>query len=162
MIFHENCLPWPIRQFLWNIMPYLLFLKKQQNLKLSSDAIYRLTVYLPGLFQWIIWIFGLMGPVYCCFTYQWVQLQAYKSRFQNTIFHDNSAIALHPGTRRNKNCIPKKKIWVRLKKINKCFQATFFEKQKREAGFYFPKNRWGHFFIFYFIKLILCFYNSRI
>ena len=26
------------RQFSWNIMPYLLFLKKQQNLKLSSAA----------------------------------------------------------------------------------------------------------------------------
>ena len=29
------------RQFSWNIMPYLLFLKKRQNLKLSSAANYR-------------------------------------------------------------------------------------------------------------------------
>ena len=29
------------RRFSWNIMPYLLFLKKRQNLKLSSAAYYR-------------------------------------------------------------------------------------------------------------------------
>ena len=29
------------RRFSWNIMPYLLFLKKQQNLKVSSAANYR-------------------------------------------------------------------------------------------------------------------------
>ena len=37
MIFHANC---ACRRFSWNNMPYL-FLKKQQNLKLSSAAICR-------------------------------------------------------------------------------------------------------------------------
>ena len=40
MIFHENRHENAGRRFSWNIMHYLLFLKKQQNLKLSSAANY--------------------------------------------------------------------------------------------------------------------------
>ena len=48
-----------------------------------------------------------MGPGTRCFPYQWVQLQTYESR--DTIFNDNSAILLHPGTRWNKNIASQRK-----------------------------------------------------
>ena len=42
MIFHENRLPADdSHEMSWNSMPYLLILKKRQNLKLSSAANYR-------------------------------------------------------------------------------------------------------------------------
>ena len=44
-------------------------------------------------YQWFIYKFWLMSPGTRCFLYHRVQLQTYEH-----IFHDKSAIPLHPGT----------------------------------------------------------------
>ena len=54
-----------------------------------------------SVLQWFIYNFGIIGPEIRCFSYQWVQTT--NLWVQNTIFHDKSAISLHPGTQWNKN-----------------------------------------------------------
>ena len=68
--------------------------------------------FLSGLYwlcqvihQWFIYNFGLMGPGTRCFQDQWVPTA--NLWVQNTIFNEESAKLLHPGTRWNKNLCAK-------------------------------------------------------
>ena len=63
------------RRFSWNIMPYLLFLKKQQNLKLSSAANYRWRF--KGILGQV-WYLIVSIPDLCTLTFfNEIQLPAY-------------------------------------------------------------------------------------
>ena len=104
---------WFLRLHFWpkvtQLVPIWSCFSRPANIHSSDISLSKypniMYMYLQKLFSITLWQLLLtpfcFGPHY--FPYQWVQLQTYESRLQNTIFNDKSAILLHPGTRWNKN-----------------------------------------------------------